>query len=358
MSQLISMHEARKAIDDFRPNRDPLKQPWIEGGEHGEISYAMLEQGLNAHFPFVDGMHVGDRYSVTFSSLDSVSASVSGTVEQEGVDVVSFLAPEKALTLQGRQVELYYRYHEYPPEEQISPVTRLNIEGLMYSPVVDEAVSGVIPSPVVTVGATLRLRAGLAFTPGAVVSVYWVGSNSSGCFVRYLIVQDREDLIIPVEPRYLEPNRYGTVHIVYTVHSVSGARTSSAIALYVAGDLLAPQPVHIGGGGYYTPLQLLPYDEEGLIPFQFPTEGMQDGELATLLLLGSELGSERILRRTVTASEIADGYMAFGVPIPFPQIGNYAVLLGVLERRSGEAVGSPFVQLGVNQDKTRTDAVI
>ncbi|MBK5440624.1 hypothetical protein JFV30_28470 [Pseudomonas sp. TH32] len=358
MNQSISMHEARKAIDDFRPNRDPLKQPWVEGGEDGEISYAMLEQGLTVLFSFVDGMHVGDRYSVTFNGSDGVSAGVSGTVEQEDVDIVSFLAPEKALMLQGLQVQLYYRYHEYPAEEQISPITLLNIEGSMYSPIVDEAVHGVIPSPVVTVGATLRLRAGLAFTPGAVVSVYWVGSNSSGCFVRYLIVQDREDWIIPVEPRFLEPNRHGTVHIVYTVHSVNGSRTSSAIALYVAGDLLAPQPVHIGGGGYYTPLHLLPFDEEGLIPFQFPTEGMQEGELATLLLLGSELGSERILRREVTASEIADGYMAFGVPIRFPQIGSQAVLLGVLERRSGEVVGSPAVQLGINQDKTRADAVV
>lgn len=349
MSKIITLQEANQAIDSLNQRFEPLRPPSVAGAEGGNVSYALLEQGLTVHFPFVEGMRVGGRYAFTLSA-GVVFFTIQGQLEEEGADGTAFIPPEEALKFQGLRAGLSYWYSEYPVEDRISPEIQLAFEGMYYPPQVDEVVDRVLPLSASSQGATLRIKAGLAFTPNAVVSVYWVGSNSNGCFVRHVIVQGREDLIIPVEPRFIQPNKYGTVHLVYTVQSSEGRWTSSALEFSVAGDLMRPEAVYHNEIEFYIPLVLLPIDENGAIPFLLRSEFLEEGDVATLIFIGGYYDTVSVLRRAVTAEEINEGSLLFGVPIRYEKIGHPAVVLGVLERRSGEALGSPLLKLGIIGD--------
>ncbi|MBV6751427.1 hypothetical protein KV580_14025 [Pseudomonas chlororaphis] len=352
MSKFLSLKERDRVADKLRVKREPLLAATIDQAVDEKISYADLEKGLTIRIPFVEGMSVGGRYHVFLASWDGDgSFGVGGSIPLENQDTIVPVPPDRALDFQGQQVGLYYYYFDYPPEEVRSPTTVLSVEGLIYKPVVDEAVDGVIPLSVLSQGVNLRIRTSSSMTPGSLVSIYWWGSTADACFVKHLVVGTgpAEDLVVAVEPGYLTPIKYGNVKVIYTVLSTEGTRTSPLLELGVAGDLAAPEAFYSHGVGGRIGVDLTLIEEENGIPMRLKTQGMVAGDVAILIFVGNLLGSEFVFRRTVKPSDIAAGHIVFGVPSSFPLLGDYVWVWSLVDRLAGGAIGSPDLLLNVDQ---------
>jgi|SRR5450830_502876 len=353
MSKFLSLKERNRIADKLRVKQEPLRAATIDQAVDGKISYADLEKGLTIRIPFSEGMSVGGRYHLFLSSWDGDGVfGVGGMIPLENQDTIVSVPPDRALAFRGQQVGLYYFYLEYPLEEMKSPITELLVEGLIYKPVVEEAVDGVIPLSVLSQGVNLRIRASSSMTQGALVSIYWWGSTADACFVKHLVIgtEPAEDLVVAVEPGYLAPIKYGQVKVIYTVLSTEGTWTSPLLELGVAGDLALPEAVYSGGQGHYVGTELLLIDEGRIIPMRLKTQGMVAGDVAILIFVGDILGSEFVFRHTVTASDIAAGHIAYGVPASFQSLGWAVKVWSLVDRLVGGAIGSPELLLNVYWD--------
>ncbi|OOL37451.1 hypothetical protein [Pseudomonas sp. FSL W5-0299] len=355
MSKIVTLQERNKAVEAIGARQEPLLPASIDEAVDGKISYSGIENGMTVRFPFVDGMNKGSRYLLNFSSSDGRALALSGTIQEDNQDIVVSLSAEQARLFSGKLV-LQYIYFDYPPDDLLSPSTCYWVEGWLYKPVVDEAVDGVIPISVVSQGVNLRIKSAMSLEENAVVSVYWIGSHSNACFVKYLIVQpgqSDEDIVIFVDREFLEPNKNGHVHFIYTVHSDRGTWTSRLMKLDVAGDLVMPTALYWAPEEviYGSPATLLKIDESGKIPMRVPTLGMSQGDLTSFIFVGAELGREFVFRLPVTSADIAQGYQSFNLPIPFSVLaGNFVTFMAVVERQSGDTVGSPVNKLYVEED--------
>ncbi|WP_434607039.1 hypothetical protein [Pseudomonas sp. R1-7] len=348
MTKFITLEERDRIADAFRQNQGPLLPAMIDEAVDGKIAYADLEKGLTIRFPFVEGMRTGGQYLVTLSG-DDASFGIGGYIQEENQDVVVKVPSDRALAFEGQGARLKYFYLEF--EEPTSPTTHFSVEGVTYKPGVDEAVDGVIPLAVLSQGVNLRIRAGSSMTPGALVSIYWWGSNPDACFVKHLNLADPvEELVMPVEPAYLMPNKYGYIKIIYTVLSTSGTWTSPFLELQVAGDLATPRAVHTEWDEYRRPARLQLIDEDGSIPMRLETQGMIEWDTAILIFVGYSRGAEFVLRHRVTASDIAAGQITFGVPVPFSSLGSSAKAWSLIERGDDEALGSPDLYMDLPPD--------
>ncbi|CAH0283212.1 hypothetical protein [Pseudomonas mediterranea] len=348
MTKFINLEERNRIAEAFSQGQSPLLPASIDEAVDGKISYASLENGLTIRFPFIDGMRVGGRYQVILSSMESPETfGEGGTVQEENQDTVVEVPAARALAFRGQQVALYYFYLEY--EESKSPTELFSVEGPIYKPVVDEAVGGEIPLTVLSQGVQLRIRASASMTPGALISVYWWGSNADTCFIKHLTVGSGplEDVVLPVGPAFLTPIKYASVRVIYTVQSTSGTLTSPLLELRVAGDLSTPEPRYADGNGGRHPIYLLPIDEGGSIPIQLKTQGMVAGDVAILIFVGDRLGTEFVLRHTVRASDIAEGQILYGVPVVFSSLRGGAATWAMVDRVADGAVGSPDLLLTV-----------
>ena len=349
----INLNERTRIADAFRRDQDSLRPASIDEAVNGKISFASLEKGLTIRFPFVTGMREGGRYHVLLESVDGDGQfGMGGTIQAENQDTTVIVPANQALAFRGQRASLYYFYLEYPPEESTSPITALSMEGPIYPPVVDEAVNGLIPVSVQSRGVTLRIRAASSMTPGALVSIYWSGSNGQACFVKHLNVEAEdvgEDIVVAVEPGYLEPLKYGGINVIYTVQSPSGTWTSPHLELSVAGYLALPEAVYAQENGYCVADLLLPTDEGGKIPMRLKTQGMAVGDVASFIFIGGRLGSEFVFRRPVTGQDINAGQLLFAVPTSFESLGFGVTVFSLVERVTGGGIGSPILHLRVNQ---------
>ncbi|NUT68629.1 hypothetical protein, partial [Pseudomonas corrugata] len=197
MNKFISLEERNRIAEALRQNEGPLLAPSIDEAVDGKVPFSAMEKGLTIRFPFVDGMQVGGRYHVSLRVPGTeVVFGQGGVIEEEGRDVTVEVPSERALLFQGYDAVLSYSYSEF--EDPMSPTTPLAFEGLLYLPLVEEAVDGVIPLSVQSRGVNLRLRVTPSFTSGALVSVYWWGSSAGACFVKHLTIGAGpvEDLLV------------------------------------------------------------------------------------------------------------------------------------------------------------------
>lgn len=353
MSKNVTLQERNRIVEAFGERQELLCPASIDESVDGKISYSSLEKGLTVRFSFVEGMQKGGRYVVLLKSDEEVILTLPGTIPEDHKDIVVSLTADQAFAFRGQQITLQYLYSEFPPDHTFSPTTHFSVEGELYRPIVDEAVDGVIPISAVSRGVNLRIKAALSLEENAVVSVFWVGSHSEACFVKYLIVQpgqSEKDIVVPVATEFLEPNKSGHVHVIYTVHSDRGTWTSQLVRLEVAGDLEMPvatywAPEEMGG----IPARLLHIDESGKIPMQLPTQGMSEGDFASFIFVSDHFGAKFVFRLPVTRADIAEGYKRFDLPIPFTLLsGGFVTFMAIVERQSGGAVGSPVNKLFVD----------
>lgn len=353
MVALIDLKEKTRVADALRRDREPLRPASIDEAVDGRILFANLERGLTIRVPFTEGMEAGGRYHVILQSVDGDGAfGMGGTILEENQDATVKVSPDRALAFRGQQANLYYFYLGYPVEESTSPITKLSMEAQIYKPVVDEAVDGVIPLSAQSRGVNLRIRASSSITLDALVSIYWVGSNGEACFVKHFNIEAADvgkDINVAVDPDYLVPIKYGNANVIYTVQSIAGTWTSPPLGLSVAGYLSSPEAVYTYGAGYCVAPELLPIDESGKIPMKLNTQGMAEGDVATLIFIGGYLGSEFVLSHTVTGQDIGVGHLLFAVPALFASLGFGVTVMSMVERLAGGAIGSPVLRLSLNQ---------
>lgn len=353
MITFINLEERNRIADALRRNQAPLGAASIDEAVDGKISYADLEKGLTIRFPFTEGMREGGRYHVKISAEDRLQGfGQLGTIPEEDKDTTVEVPADRALAFRGQQIELSWDYLEYPPEEGASPVTQLSVEGLIYKPLVDEAVGGVIPSSALSQGVNLRIRAASSLTPGALVSIYWWGSSADACFVKHLVIGPGpiEDLVLPVGPVYLTPTKNGKVRVIYTVQSTTATLTSPLLGLTVGGDLAVPEGVYVQRPEVRSGALLPPITESGRIPMRLKTQGMVPGDVAILFFVGSFLGTEFVLRHEVKPSDIAAGQIALGVPASYSSLGPDVWAWSMVHRLAGGAGGSPDLLLSLIQE--------
>lgn len=346
MTKFITQEERNRIANELRRDQAPLCPASIDEAVDGRISYADLEKGLTIRFPFVEGMRVGGRYHLFFIAED-FSFGIDGFLQEENQDTVVVVPADTSLAFQGQEASLWYYYAEF--DEPSSPRTQYSIEGRIFKPQIDEAVDGVIPLAVLSQGVNLRIRPGSSLTPGALVTIYWWGTNTDSCFVRDLKIESNqvEDLVVRVEPAYLTSNKYGDVRVIYTVQSVTGTERSRLLELRIAGELAMPEPLYANseGGRYGADLQAI--EEDGGIPMRIKTQGMVVGDVATLFFASNHHNSEFVLRHTVSDLDIAAGEIKFAVPAPFFSMGFSGKAWSIVSRQSGKAVGSPDVLLSL-----------
>jgi len=344
MIKFIDLEERNRIADAFRQNQGPLLPATIDEAVDGKVSLADMEKGLTIRFPFVDGMRVGGRYHVSLLSTQSTFGQ-GGLIEEENQDITVEVPADRALQFKGQEARLSSSYSEF--EEPNAPVARFSFEALMYPPLVDEAVDGVIPVSVLSQGAHLRIRVTPVFTQGALVSVYWWGSSADACFVKHLTIGPgtAEDLILPIEPAYLTPIKYGHARIIYTVQSTAGIETSPLTSLEVAGDLAMPEPLQWMDG----PASHRWFPEwNGKITVRQETRGMVAGDVAILMLSVAAqfvFFSSFVLRHLVRAADIDAGEIIFEAPAPELPQGTVVQMWSIVDRQVGGAVGSPDLEL-------------
>lgn len=350
MIKYIDLEERNRIADEFRRGQGPLLPASIDEAVDGKISYADLEKGLTIRFPFVEGMRVGGPYHVLLGGSEGAGWGMGGRIQEENQDTAVAVPADRALAFQGQEAGLTYYYFEF--DEPTSPRTQYSIGGRIFKPQVDEAVDGVIPLAVLSQGVNLRIRVGLSLTPDALVSIYWWGTNTDGCFVKHLTVgrDPVEDLVVRVEPAYLTPNKYGDVRVIYTVQSMTGSEISPLLELRIAGELAMPEPLYAYSEGGRFGAELMPIDEDGSLPMLIKTQGMVVGDVAILFFIANHRNSEFVLRHTVRDSDIAAGQIEFAVPVPFLSLGFEGKAWSIVHRQSGEAVGSPDVLLSLYSD--------
>ena len=348
MVEFVTVQDRKRIVEELTGVQIVLSPASIDEAREGFISLEQLGRGLTVRIPAFEGQQVGARFHVFVVSEDPNAAwGEPGIIETLVGDTLVSIPADRALALRGLQLELVYFYFDADPPT--SPSTTYFAGDDIYRPVVDEAQGRVIPLASVNNGVNLRLRASEALSIGALVSVYWLGTACEACLVRHLRIEtddEGKDVVLPIEPRYLRPNKYGTVQVIYTVENAGRKWISHLVELDVEGDLMVPQAVHVRGQGYYLPAELLPVDEGGRIPMKLSTHGMSVGDVVTFFFVGDKADTSYVLRQTLAPHQIGHDLL-IGVPIRFDQLGGEVKAMSFVERLSGDIVGAPLLRLSL-----------
>ncbi|WP_454845645.1 hypothetical protein [Pseudomonas farris] len=347
MVEFVKVQDRQRIVEAMPRVQVDLPPPSIDEAVEGVISLDQLGKGLTVRISFFEGQQVGARFHIIAETEGSNNGwGIGGTIETSDGDTLVPIPADRALAFRGQRITLYYFYLDAEPPT--SPSASYFAEDEIYRPVVDEAEGRVIPLAAVNNGVHLRLRASEALSNGSLVSVYWVGTACEACLVRHLRIEaddDGKDVVLPIEPRYLRPNKYGTVQLIYTVENAGRKWISSLVELGVEGDLLIPKPVYGIEGGYSLG-ELHPIDENGRIPMKLSTRGMSVGDAVTFIFVGDRLDTSYVLRQTLAPHQIGHDLL-IGVPIRFDQLGGSAKAMSIVERVTGDIIGSPILELAV-----------
>jgi hypothetical protein len=322
-----------------------LPAPAIDGVKDSTISLFQMQDGLVFRIPHIEEQQVGDRYLAFVEVEDELGSwGLAGRIQSAEGDTLVTIPADRALTFRGQSIVLRYFYLEI--ENSISPSTRYFAEDEIYRPVVAEAEKGIIPLAAVNRGVNVRLRASKALSVGALVSFYWHGTACEGSYVSHFRIQSSDegkDVVFGIAPRFLRPNKYGTVQLIYTVENAGRKWTTSLMELEVEGDLKAPEQVY-GSPGRYTPGQLDLVDKAGRIPMRLSTHGMSVGDAVTFIFSGILIGTSYVWRQILESHHIGQDLLIH-VPLLHAQLGPSVRALGIVERKTGEVVGTPLVRL-------------
>lgn len=348
MVEFVTVQDRKRIVEELTGVQIVLPLASIDEAREGFISLEQLGRGLTVRIPSFEGQQVGARFHVFVSSEDwTVTWGEPGIIETLIGDTLVSIPADRALAFRGLQLELLYFY--FDADSPTSPSATYFAGDEIYRPVVDEAEGRVIPLACVNNGVNLRLRASEALSIGALVSVYWLGTACEASLVRHLRIEtddEGKDVVFPIEPRYLRPNKYGMVQVIYTVENAGRKWISPLVELDVEGDLLIPQAVHGDGSEYFSPGLLLPVDEGGKIPMKLSTHGMSVGDVVTFFFVGDKADTSYVLRQTLAPHQIGHDLL-IDVPIRFDQLGEGVKTMSFVERLSGDIVGAPLLRLSL-----------
>jgi hypothetical protein len=348
MVEFVTVQDRKRIVEELTGVQTVLPPASIDEAREGFISLEQLSRGLTVRIPSFEGQQVGARFHVIVGSEGpNAGWGAPGKIETLVGDTLVSIPADRALAFRGLQLKLYYFYFDADPPT--SPSATYFAGDDIYRPVVDEAEDRVIPLASVNNGVNLRLRASEALSGGALVSVYWLGTACEACLVRHLRIEtddEGQDVVLPIEPRYLRPNKYGTVQVIYTVENADRKWISRLVELDVEGDLLIPQAVYEYQSGFYKPGLLQPVDESGKIPMQLSTHGMSVGDVVTFFFVGDKADTSYVLRQTLAPHQIGHDLL-IGVPIRFDQLGEGVKAMSFVERVSGDIVGAPLLRLSL-----------
>jgi len=346
MVHLITAQDRQKIEEAMPRVQMDLPPPSIDGAVDGRISLVLLAQGLTVRIPFFEGQPVGQYMHIGLSvDPPGLSWGEWGTIS-EG-DTLFHIPLDRAMEFRGMAARLEYSYM-MAPDYPTSPTVSYLAEDEIYRPLVDEARDWVIPLAAANQGVNVRLRASESLSSGALVSLYWHGSAFEGSLVQHLRLTDSDagkDVVLRIDPRYLRPNKYGTVRLIYTVQNNGRQWVSLLTDLSVEGDLKAPNFVY-SAPGYILPGSLEPTEEADGIPVTLSTQGMAVGDAVTYIFSGDKLGITYVLRQTLGPHQVGHD-LHIKVPFKIAQLSSYCQAMSIVERVSGEIVGSPLVQVGV-----------
>lgn len=342
----------REQIGKAMPQRTvELLAPVIDGVEGGRISLIQMQEGLVFRIPHIEGQQVGDRYHAIVEVEDSLGGwGLGGTIDSAEGDTLVSIPAGRALSFRGQSIVLRYFYLEI--ENSSSPRKDYFAEDEIYRPVVDEAETEInsaiplIPLAAVDRGVTVRLRASEALSAGALVSVYWHGTAIEASYVTHFRIQSHDegkDVVVGIAPRFLRPNKAGYVQIIYTVENAGRKLTTSLMEFAVEGNFKAPEAVY-GSQGYYRPGLLYLVDEGGRIPMRLSTHGMSVGDVVTFIFSGIRIGTSYVRRQILESHHIGEDLL-INVPLLHDQLGPSVRALGIVERETGEFVGTPLSRL-------------
>jgi hypothetical protein len=342
----------REQIGKAMPQRTvELLAPVIDGVEGGRISLIHMQEGLVFRIPHIEGQQVGDRFHAIVEVEDSLGGwGLGGTIDSAEGDTLFSIPAGRALSFRGQSIVLRYFYLEI--ENSSSPSNHYFAEDKIYRPVVDEAETDInssiplIPLAAVDRGVNVRLRASEALSAGALVSVYWHGTAAEASYVSHFRIQSHDegkDVVVGIAPRFLRPNKAGYVQIIYTVENAGLKLTTSLMEFAVEGNFKAPEPVY-GSQGFFLPGQLDLVDEGGRIPMRLSTHGMSVGDAVTFIFSGIRIGTSYVCRQILESHHIGEDLL-INVPLLHDQLGPSIRALGIVERETGEFVGTPLSRL-------------
>ncbi|AXI62900.1 hypothetical protein DLD99_21250 [Pseudomonas kribbensis] len=349
MVAFITAQERKQMVEAMPRVRIDLPSASIDGALNGVIPFALLSKGLTFRIPWFEGQREGATFHAIVEAKYSNGWGLGGTIKTADGDTTLEIPAERALALRGQEVNVYYFYFEADPNR--SPATDYLVEDEIYRPVIDGVEGNVISSALADQGVNLRLRESASLSTGALVSLFCHGSDCESSWVNYFRIEADDagkDVVIAVEPRYLKPNKYGAIEIVYTVSNAGRQWISPVSVFQVEGDLLSPVPDH-GILGHYTPGNLEKVDESGRTPLTLSTHGMSVGDALTFVFWGSDIGTVYVLQQTLGAHQIG---LDLKIKVPYrpDHLGTEANAFSIIERVSGGTVGSPLMQLSIWPD--------
>ncbi|UQS12874.1 hypothetical protein [Pseudomonas sp. HS6] len=340
MVKFITAQERQQVVDKTFAAQIDLPLASFDEAENGRISFDQLSRGLTLRISCFEGQRVGaDLIVGVYGDSQGVFWNKRLKLESDDTDTLILIPADDARTFRGQTLTLNYVYEL----QYISPDATYLAEADIYDPVVDEAVQDVIPLRAVNGGINLRLRASDALSSGALVSVYMHGSTCDACLVRHFQLEmhdDGKDVVVRVEPRFLQPNKYGSVRLIYTVEKAGRRWITSMLELLVEGDLKTPEPAYFIPGFCYDDI-LEPVEGGGPIPFSISTDGMGVGDALTFIFAGKGMDSSFILRQTLAPHQIGLD-LKINVPIAQSQLNGGANVMTIVERVNGDTVGSPL----------------
>jgi hypothetical protein len=338
MLKFLTANERQQIADMTLDAQMDLPSASFDGVVGERISFDQLGEGLTIRIPRFEGQRVGADLIVTVQgNFRGTSWAKRLNFESDDTDTLVLMPAGETIRFRGQNLILDYLYdlqHSAPDAEYFA-------EDEIYNPVVDEAVQGVIPLLAVNGGINLRLKASASLSSGALVSVYMHGSDCDACLVRHFQLEgydDSKDVVLRIEPRYLQPNKYGTVRFIYTVERAGRRWITPVIELKVEGDLKSPEPVYMTEGRVY-PDYINHIDEDGRIPFIQSTDGMVEGDTLTFIFAGNVLGTSFILRQTLAPHQVGRD-LKINVPFMHSQLGYGGKVMTIVERITGETLGS------------------
>lgn len=338
MVKFLTANERQQIADMTSNAQMDLPLASIDGATNGRISLAQLDNELTMRIPFFDGQQVGadlivwvngDTYGIQWVKRQNV--------ESDDADTLITIPADSAKNFKGQILKVGYMYQL---QHNSSDATYL-AEGEVYKAVVDEAVADSIPLTAVNGGINLRLRASIALSDKALVSVYMHGSACEGSLVKHFQLEghdDSKDVVLRIEPPYLRPNKYGTVRFLYTVENAGRSWITPLVELKVEGDLKSPEPVYMDKG-VCSEDYIEHVDEDGRIPFTQSTDGINEGETLTFIFAGNGLNTSYILRQTLAPHQVGPD-LQINVPFMHSQLNGSAQVMTIVERLTGDIVGS------------------
>ncbi|MGE1177691.1 hypothetical protein [Pseudomonas sp. BW7P1] len=354
MLKFLTVNERQQIADMTLNAQMDLPLASFDGVVGNRISFDRLGEGLTIRIPHFEGQRVGaDLIVKVYGDFRETSWAKRLNLESDDSDTLILIPGSEAIRFRGQNLELDYLYDLQHP----APQAKYFAEDEIYIPVVDEAEQDVIPLPAVNGGINLRLRASASLSSEALVSVYMHGSDCDACLVKHFQLEghdDSKDVVLRIEPRYLQPNKYGTVRFIYTVERAGRRWITPVIELKVEGDLKSPEPVYMTEGRVYADY-LEHLDEDGRIPFLQSTKGMVEGDTLTFIFAGKTLGTSFILRQTLAPHQVGRDLKIL-VPFMHSELGYGGQVMTIVERITGETLGSTLRNFDTWLPKLRASA--